>query len=164
MCGISQKFAIVLPGNGRLSHHFDLRALNKLFSRKFRNYLNQAKNRVKIKKEPGETNFLGLFCESLFRDNALVCGGMCTKFVIAPNKTVVCPAILAIANIPNRVSKNFSKNNKNPAKQAPNLSPNRVLIIKSNKKRARGNEFPRTLSKSFFRDNEQFCGGQAHGV
>ena len=37
--------------------------------------------------------------------------------VIVPNKTVVCPAILAIANIPNRVSKNFSKNNKNPVKQ-----------------------------------------------
>ncbi|WP_204863300.1 hypothetical protein, partial [Pseudoflavonifractor phocaeensis] len=37
-----------------------------------------------IKKEPGETNFLGLFCESLFRDNVLVCGGMSTKFVIVP--------------------------------------------------------------------------------
>lgn len=54
--------------------------------------------------------------------------------VIVPFKTVVCPAILAIAIIPNRASKISSKNNKNPAKQAPNLLPNRFLIIKSNKK------------------------------
>lgn len=50
-----------------------------LFPKKFGKSPNQNKTRAKskkeIKKEPGETKFLGLLWESFFRDNVLVCGG-----------------------------------------------------------------------------------------
>ena len=41
-----------------------------------------------MKKEPGETNFLGLLWESFFRDNVLVLRGTSSRDVIVLFKTV----------------------------------------------------------------------------
>ena len=86
--------------NGRLSDHFDRRSTTPSFSKKFKISSKSSQNpgqKQKInKKEPGETNFLGLFCESLFRDNVLVCGGTSTRYLrrFVSAKTIIAGPVL----------------------------------------------------------------------
>ena len=67
----------------------------------------------RVKKEPGETKFLGLLWESLFRDNVLVCGGTSTIIVIVRNKTVACPSKTVSSDTTLALPSKYSKSVRN---------------------------------------------------
>ena len=83
--GTSSRDVIVLFKTASLSDDFGVRTHSKSFSQKFKNTPKSRRkpgeNRKEMKKEPGETNFLGLLWESIFRDNALVLRGTSSEYL-----------------------------------------------------------------------------------
>ena len=76
---------IILFKTASLSDDFDNRTRVKSFSPKVqkcsKSRRKPGENRKEMKKEPGETNFLGLLWESIFRDNALVLRGTSSEYL-----------------------------------------------------------------------------------